>query len=206
MPVGPLACNCSIVVDPGTRQAVVIDPGDEADRILAAVEETGARVCALLHTHAHFDHVGATRPVALATGAPVCLHPDDAFLYDRLPEQAKLFGFTLPEPAPIDHPIADGERFPVGAFSILAIHTPGHSPGSCCFLLEGECPVVFAGDTLFRDSIGRTDLWGGSFDQLARSIRARLYALPDAVRVIPGHGEETTIGRERSRNPFVRDA
>jgi hydroxyacylglutathione hydrolase len=202
--VGPLACNCSIVVDPESGEAAAIDPGDEADRILDTAGRLGARLVRLLHTHAHFDHIGATRRVAEATGAPICLHPEDSFLYERLPEQARLFGISCAAPRPVDHAIRDGERLRAGGLTFLAIHTPGHSPGSCCFLLEGMRPVLFAGDTLFRDSIGRTDLWGGSFDEIAGSIRERLYTLPEDLRVVPGHGDETTIGRERMTNPFVR--
>ena len=206
LPVGPLACNCSIVVDEATREAVVVDPGDEAPKIVSALERAGAKAVYLLHTHAHFDHIGGTAGVRKATGAAVCLHPDDAFLYDQLPDQGRMFGFEFgPAPA-VDRWIADGETFEFGQSRIRAIHTPGHSPGSTCFLLEGEDAVLFAGDTLFLGSIGRTDLWGGSFETIEDSIRRKIYSLPEDLRVIPGHGEATTVGREMRGNPFVRPA
>lgn len=204
LPVGPLACNCSILVDETTRDAVVIDPGDEAPKIVAAIRDAGARTVFLLHTHAHFDHIGATGAIQKATGAPICLHPDDRFLYDQLASQGRMFGFAFDPPAEVNRWIADGETFEFGESRIRAIHTPGHSPGSTCFLLEGDPAVLFAGDTLFRDSIGRTDLWGGSFSTIEESIRNRIYSLPDSLRVVPGHGDETTIGREKAGNPFVR--
>ncbi len=204
LPVGPLACNCAILVDDASGQAVVIDPGDEAGRILDALGRANASAAALLHTHAHFDHVAAASAVHRATGAAIRLHPADRFLYDMLPEQGRIFGFRFDEPEKAVEPLADGETIPVGSAGIRVIHTPGHSPGSVCFLADGGAPVLFSGDTLFRDSIGRTDLWGGSFPEIESSIRKRLYALPDALRVVPGHGEETTIGREKRRNPFVR--
>ena len=204
IPVGPLQCNCSILVDENSRDAVVIDPGDEAPRIVAAVEKEKARVLALLHTHAHFDHVGATSAVAMATSAAIRLHPADRPLYDALPEQAALFGMTAGPPSPVDQPLEDGEMVAFGGAALRVLHTPGHTPGSCCFLLEGESPRLFAGDTLFRRSIGRTDLWGGDTDQILASIRAKLYSLPPATPVICGHGPRTTIGEERASNPFVR--
>ncbi|HKB71455.1 MAG TPA: MBL fold metallo-hydrolase [Thermoanaerobaculia bacterium] len=204
LPVGPLACNCAIVVDDASGLAAVVDPGDEPDRILDALGRAGARAAALLHTHAHFDHVAAAGAVHRATGAPIRLHPDDRFLYDMLTEQGRLFGFRFDDPEKVTEPLSDGETIAVGSSAIRVIHTPGHSPGSVCFLADGDAPVLFSGDTLFRESIGRTDLWGGSFPEIERSIRGRLYALPDALRVIPGHGEETTIGWEKERNPFVR--
>lgn len=201
--VGPLACNCSLVVDAPAREAAIIDPGDEAEKILAAVSRAGARVKFLLHTHAHFDHIGATSEVSRQTGAAVALHPDDLFLYEKLGEQGKMFGFSFPDPAPVTHPLRDGEVLEIGNSRLRVLHTPGHSPGSVCFLLEGPKPVLFSGDTLFRESIGRTDLWGGSFAQIEQSLH-HLYEWPETTRVIPGHGAETTIGYERRLNPFVR--
>jgi hydroxyacylglutathione hydrolase len=202
--VGALQCNCSILVDEDSREALVIDPGDEAARILAAVDKEKARVVALLHTHAHFDHVGATADVARATSAPIRLHAGDRPLYDALPEQAAFFGMSAAPPAPVDESLEDGDVVSFGKSSVRVIHTPGHTPGSCCFLLAGEAPRLFAGDTLFRRSIGRTDLWGGDSDQILESIRGKLYALPAETPVICGHGPRTTIGEERASNPFVR--
>jgi hydroxyacylglutathione hydrolase len=204
LPVGPLACNCSILVDEATREAVVLDPGDEPERILAALARAQARTTVLLHTHAHFDHVGATRRLHESTGSPTALHPADLFLYERLSEQGSLFGLSVEAAPVLDRRIADGERIRFGESDLAVLHTPGHTPGSCSFVLESAPPIVFSGDTLFRDSIGRTDLWGGSLPEIERSIRERLYVLPPQSRVVPGHGEETTIGREREANPFVR--
>jgi hydroxyacylglutathione hydrolase len=203
IPVGPLQCNCSILVDPETREALVIDPGDEPERILAALAAHKARAVALIHTHGHFDHIGATSAVAQATGAPIRIHAGDRFLYDGLPEQASVFGLTLSAPQPPDEPLADGERIAFGRFAVTALHTPGHTPGSTCFLLEGDDPRLFAGDTLFRRSIGRTDLWGGDTDQILASIREKLFRLPEATPVVCGHGPGTTIGEERRLNPFA---
>ena len=203
LPVGPLGCNCSILVDDAARLAAVVDPGDEPARILEALDRTGARAAALLHTHAHFDHIGGTAGVHRATGAPIRLHPDDRFLYDTLVQQGKLFGLRFEEPVSRIEPLADEEEIAFGEGAIRVIHTPGHTPGSTCFLVDGEAPVLLSGDTLFHDSIGRTDLWGGSFPTIERSIRERLYTLPDALTVIPGHGETTTIGHEKRHNPFV---
>jgi hydroxyacylglutathione hydrolase len=208
-PVGLLGCNCSIVADPETRQALVVDPGDQAPDILAALERLGVQAVRLVHTHAHFDHVLGTGAVAAATGAEVLLHADDRWLYDNVELQARSFGVPLPLPAPLPPPptreLRDDEVLPFGQREARVLHTPGHTPGSLCFFVErtGETPLLFAGDTLFRRSVGRTDLWGGSFEQLAASIRDRLFSLPDDTLVIPGHGATTTIGAERDGNPFV---
>jgi glyoxylase-like metal-dependent hydrolase (beta-lactamase superfamily II) len=206
IPVGPLACNCSIVVDETTGEAAVVDPGGEPEKILAALREAGATAVFLLHTHAHFDHIGGSREVQNATRASIALHPDDRFLYEQLADQGRMFGFEFETPAPVNRWIADGETFEFGSSRIRAIHTPGHSPGSTCFLLEGSESALFAGDTLFRDSIGRTDLWGGSFPTIEESIRRKIYTLSEDLRVIPGHGESTTVGREKRGNPFVPGA
>ncbi len=204
LPVGPLACNCTILVDEETRIAAIVDPGDEPERILAALDRAGAQAAELLHTHAHFDHIAGSAAVQRATGASIRLHPGDRFLYAMLREQGRLFGFRFDDPVENTRPVADGEEIPIGSSTIRVIHTPGHSPGSVCFLAGSDPAVLFSGDTLFRESIGRTDLWGGSFPEIERSIREKLYSLPDTLRVIPGHGEETTIGREKRGNPFVR--
>ena len=203
LPVGPLQCNCTILYDPVLREAVVVDPGDEAERIVAVLRDENLRTVALLHTHAHFDHIGGTAAVARATGAPIRLHPADRPLYDALEEQASMFGLTAEAPAPPGEALADGEKIRFGAFFLRAIHTPGHTPGSMCFLLEDGPPILFSGDTLFRRSIGRTDLWGGDTDQIMASIRGRLFSLSDATPVVCGHGPDTTIGEERRANPFV---
>src|SRR6266567_5401633 len=205
IPVGPLQCNCSILVDEETREAIVIDPGDEANRILLALAEAKARPVALLHTHAHFDHIGATGEVARATQARVRLHVADRPLYDALPEQAAVFGFKAEPPPPPDAPVTDGEEIRFGSVGVRAIHTPGHTPGSTCYLLEGEKPMLFSGDTLFRRSIGRTDLWGGDTSQILESIRRKLFSLDPETPVVCGHGPGTTIGEERRLNPFAAE-
>jgi glyoxylase-like metal-dependent hydrolase (beta-lactamase superfamily II) len=207
--VGPLRCNCHLLADARTREAVVIDPGDDAPEILAVIRRLGLRVVALLHTHAHFDHIGATRELREATGAPVLLHAGDRELYEALPEQVAAFGgmFGLPlgearEPAPVDRFVEDGDVVRFGREELRVLHTPGHTPGSVCYAGEGR---VFTGDTLFRRSIGRTDLPGGDFEREARSILERLYTLDPGTVVYPGHGPETRIGEERAENPFVRE-
>ena len=216
VPVGPLQCNCSIVADPEAGEAVVIDPGDEADRILLALAETKCRAIALLHTHGHFDHIGGTAGVKRATGASIRIHDADRPLYDALPDQASFFGLSAQPAIPPDGSFEDGETIAVGRFRLEAIHTPGHTPGSTCFLLGPEgarrgqtpfgdlTPILFSGDTLFRRSIGRTDLWGGDTDTILQSIREKLFTLPADLTVVCGHGPDTTIGEERRENPFVR--
>ena len=203
IPVGPLQCNCSIIADEETRQAVVVDPGDEGDRIGRALARSGLTAVALVHTHGHFDHIGGTGELAGLTGAAIRLHPADRFLYDALPDQAALFGLAASPPLPPGEPLEDGEVIRFGSSALRAIHTPGHTPGSTCFLLEGAAPVLFSGDTLFRRSIGRTDLPGGDTEAILASIRGRLFTLPGTTPVICGHGPGTTIEEERRSNPFA---
>jgi len=202
-PVGPLQCNCTILADEDSREAIVIDPGDEPERILRALEAMKLTPVALLHTHAHLDHITGSRSVKEATGAPIRVHPADRPLYDALPEQAAFFGLRAEAPLPPDDPLRDAEAIRFGPFSVRAIHTPGHTPGSTCFELEGDRPVLFSGDTLFRRSIGRTDLWGGDTDAILASIRLKLFPLAGDVRVVCGHGPDTSIDEERRLNPFA---
>jgi glyoxylase-like metal-dependent hydrolase (beta-lactamase superfamily II) len=202
-PVGPLQCNCTVIADPVSREAVVIDPGDEPERILRALASAKLTPVALVHTHAHLDHITGSRAVKEATGAPIRLHPADRPLYDALPEQAAFFGLQAQAPLPPDTPLSDGERIHFGPYVLRAVHTPGHTPGSTCFLLEGDHPMLFAGDTLFRRSIGRTDLWGGDTDTILASIREKLFKLPGDVPVVCGHGPGTTIDEEKRLNPFA---
>jgi hydroxyacylglutathione hydrolase len=203
VPVGPLQCNCSIVADPDAGEAVVVDPGDEPEKILRVLAETKCRAVALLHTHGHFDHIGGTAAVRRSTGAPIRIHAADRPLYDSLPEQAGFFGLSAEPPLPPDGGFRDGESIPFGRFSLSVIHTPGHTPGSTCFHLGGEPAILFSGDTLFRRSVGRTDLWGGDTDTILASIRDKLFALAPETRVVCGHGPDTTIGEERRSNPFA---
>ena len=204
--VGALGCNCSIVACPDTGEALVVDPGDEAPRILAALKRLGARAVRLVHTHAHFDHIMGTGEVAAETGAEIVLHKEDRWLYDNLALQTSLFGMPAPPaPPPPTRELTADQALAFGRREAHALHTPGHTPGSTCFLVQaaGETPVLFAGDTLFRGSIGRTDLWGGSAPLLLQSIREKLFQLPDDTVVVAGHGAETTIGDEKENNRFV---
>jgi hydroxyacylglutathione hydrolase len=220
LPVGAFLCNCQILVCPDTRQAVVIDPGEEPKRILEAISEIEVQlggtveVKALFHTHAHFDHIGAARDVKehfLAEGiaAPrIFLHKADEFIYSNLPKQAARFGFQLREPLPVDRYFEDEEKLAVGKLRFTILHTPGHSPGGVCFRLHedsalGVRETVFTGDTLFKEDIGRADLWGGDEAVLLRSIRNRLFTLDDDTCAWPGHGPSTLIGHEKRNNPHV---
>jgi len=203
--VGPLGCNCTILACPETREAVVVDPGGDYPRIHEVLEHFDLTVTAIVHTHAHLDHIYCTRELAEAHGGEIWLHRDDHLLYKSLPVQCMMFGFAPRRTRPVDRFFADGDRVEFGARSALVLHTPGHTPGSVCFeVADGASTLVFAGDTLFRRGIGRTDLPGGDSRKLVESIRTRLYTLAPDARVIPGHGPETTIEEEAARNPFVR--
>lgn len=202
-PVPPLGCNCSILGDPQTKQAVVVDPGGASEQILKYVGELGLTVTSILHTHAHFDHFLASGALKAATGAPLYLHPEDRPLWDMLEVQCRMFGVPYVPAPPPDSWLEDEERLAVGSIETIALHTPGHTPGSLCFWWP-SAHLLVAGDTLFRGGIGRTDLWGGDYDAIERSIRERLYTLDEATQVITGHGPETDIGYERAFNPFVR--
>ena len=201
--VPPLGCNRSILGDPVTKQAIVIDPGGAHERILHEVRQLGLIVTHIVHTHAHFDHFLASGEIQKATGAPLCLHPDDLGLWKMLEVQCRLFGVPyISAPLP-EHWLADEEKLHIGGIEAVALHTPGHTPGSLSLYLPAE-QLVLAGDTLFRGSIGRTDLWGGDFDAIEQSIRERLYNLADSTVVVTGHGPETAIGLEKETNQFVR--
>ena len=201
--VGPLQCNCSILADEENKEAIVVDPGDEVERIANKIEELGLAVKAIIHTHAHIDHIGATAELAALTGAPTFLHDEDQFLHQMLEQQAMMIGLSVPKKGNIDRGLTDEQRITFGKYELGVLHTPGHTPGSVCFSVPGE-DLCFSGDTLFFQGIGRTDLWGGDFGALESSIRDRLYSLNSAVEVIPGHGPNTTIDREKLTNPFVR--
>jgi glyoxylase-like metal-dependent hydrolase (beta-lactamase superfamily II) len=199
-PVGPLQCNCTILADPVSREAVVIDPGDEPDRILRELESMKLKAVALLHTHAHLDHITGSRAVREATGAPIRLHPAGPST-TRCP--SKRLSSDSRRGAAASMPLANGEIVRFGPYALTAIHTPGHTPGSMCFGLPGEKPLLFSGDTLFRRSIGRTDLWGGDTEAILASIREKLFALPGDTTVVCGHGPRTSIGEEKRLNPFA---
>ena len=203
--IGTLGCNCSLVYRRRSRQAIVIDPGDDPAALLAAVGTRNLVVTQLLHTHAHFDHIGGSDEIKRRLGVPILLHRDDEELYRRLQEQGLLFGVPVAAPGKVDRFIEEGYEVELGSRKLLTtIHTPGHSPGSCCFYTEitGE-PLLFAGDTLFRQSVGRTDLPGGDPYALIKSIKQRLFQLPPEAYVVPGHGPATTLAVEQRTNPFL---
>ena len=200
-PVGPLQCNCSVIGDSLSGRALVIDPGGDADQILAIVKELNLTVVAIIHTHAHLDHILAAGEIKKATGAPIFLHESDQFLWDLVDQQCAMFGVPpvkLPDP---DHYLKDDQA--LECCGGVAIHTPGHTPGSVSFWFE-QYKTLIAGDTLFSGSIGRTDLPGGDFDQIVTSIKERIYSLDDEAVVVTGHGPNTTIGSEKVTNGFVR--
>lgn len=198
--VGQLFTNCYLVACPHTRQAAIIDPGDEAHRILSAARAAQWRITHILLTHAHFDHIGAASALADATAAPLFLHPDDKLLFD-VGGGAMLFDFPSPEVPQKVELLTEGQQFLIGQLTLRVLHTPGHSPGSVCFY-AAEHQTIFVGDVLFANGIGRTDLPGGDYTTLMRSIR-RLMELPDDTTVYPGHGPATTIGRERTENVWL---
>ncbi len=203
--VAPLGCNCVILGDEDRGTGIVVDPGGEAPRILARLEELGLKCEGIVHTHTHFDHIGATKEVQDGTHAPIMIHEKDLFLYEGVQMQLDGFGapFRAPEMAAVDRFLSHGDTVLAGALEADVVHTPGHSPGSICLTVEADRPVVIAGDTLFARSVGRSDLWGGDTSQLVDSIKRKLFALPDETLVICGHGPNTTIGEERRLNPFV---
>ncbi|MGB6974017.1 MAG: MBL fold metallo-hydrolase [Terracidiphilus sp.] len=202
-PVGPLQCNCTVLGDEATGEAIVIDPGDEIARIHQILAARGLRLKQILITHAHIDHIGGALALKRLTGAPILLNENDLPLLAMMEEQADWLGVPTPETAPPDESLAEGRIVGLVAYPAQVLHTPGHTQGSICLRFV-PLNLLFAGDTLFAGSIGRTDLPGGDFDQILHSIHARLLALPDETQVIPGHGPVTTIGQERRTNPFLR--
>jgi glyoxylase-like metal-dependent hydrolase (beta-lactamase superfamily II) len=203
IPVGPLQCNCSIFGDETTHEAIVIDPGDQIDDILAILKKHALTVKEIVITHAHIDHIGGAAKLKAATGAPVHMNSNDQGLYDQVEVQAEWLGMERPERTEIDVDARDGNTLKLADAEFHILHTPGHTQGSTSVWIPSENKLV-AGDTLFRDSIGRTDLPGGDGRQILRSIHDKLLPLPDTAVVICGHGQNTTIGRERERNPFLR--
>ncbi len=203
VPVGLLfQQNCAILADEETKEAFLIDPGDEPGIILGEIDRLKVRVKAILITHAHLDHVCALAEVKEALQVPAYMHPGEQALYDSLPEQAAMFGLPAPRMTTIDHPLAEGDKLTLGRYTFHVLETPGHSPASVSFYIP-EATRVIAGDTLFKRSIGRTDLPGGSHQRLLKSIRTKLLTLPPETEVYPGHGPETTIGEEAKYNPHL---
>jgi hydroxyacylglutathione hydrolase len=203
LPVGALQCNCSIFGDEASGEAVVIDPGDEIGRITSVLEKHHLRVKAIIITHAHIDHIGGAQKLKAATGAPVYMNSNDQELYDHIDTQAQWLGVAPPAKTDIDVNAREGQRVQLGPAEFHVLNTPGHTQGSISLWIPAENKLI-AGDTLFLDSIGRTDLPGGSSRQILRSIHDKLLPLDDSVVVIPGHGQTTTIGRERRKNPFLQ--
>ncbi len=202
IPVGPLQCNCSIIGDEGTHEAMVIDPGDDISRVLALLAKHGLSVKQIVITHAHIDHVGGAMKLRQVTGAPILLNQNDYSLLKMLDMQAAWVGMASPGKVEIDQPLAEGDKLSTGSLEATVLHTPGHTEGSVCLYFPAQQKLI-AGDTLFAGSIGRTDLPGGSFEKIMSSLRQRVLALPDDTMVIPGHGPLTTIGEERESNPFL---
>lgn len=226
IPVGMLQCNCSILGDPETGEAIVIDPGDEVERISEILGKHNLKVRSIVSTHTHIDHVGGLARLHNATGAPVLIHEEDFELYRHLDVQAQWLGIPTPEMVRIQDFVKEGDALRWGGFEARVLHTPGHTPGSICLVVDraaerdrdaaapaggrqrATSPVgtarLISGDTLFQGSIGRTDLWGGSYPQIINSIREKLIVLPEEMPVYPGHGDATSIGAEREDNPFLR--
>ena len=202
LPVGMLQCNCSVFGDEDTREGMVVDPGDDIDDVLEIVRRHGLTLKAIVITHAHIDHIGGAHKLKAATGAPVYMNLNDTELQKMLDGQAAWLGMRPPEPVEIDAGAKDGDKLVIGTSEFHILDTPGHTQGSISLWIPSEGKLV-AGDTLFRDSIGRTDLPGGNSRQILQSIHAKLMPLPEETVVIPGHGPETTIGREKRLNPFL---
>jgi hydroxyacylglutathione hydrolase len=200
--VGPLRCNCSIIGDEASREAMVIDPGDDIEDVLTVIRKHSLTVKQIVITHAHIDHVGGAAKLRAVTGAPILLNQDDYDLLKMLDVQAAWTGMAAPGKVDIDQSVAQADTLKAGSLTANVIHTPGHTEGSICLYFPIQQKLI-AGDTLFAGSIGRTDLPGGSFDKIIRSLHEKVLALPDDTVVVPGHGPLTTIGEERESNPFL---
>jgi hydroxyacylglutathione hydrolase len=202
LPVGPLQCNCSVIADEASREAIVIDPGDDIDNVVAILQRRGLTVKQIVITHAHIDHVGGAMKLKRLTGAPILLNQNDYELLKMLDTQAAWIGMPAPGAVSVDQSVTDGDRIQAGQVSGTVMHTPGHTEGSICIYFPAEQKLI-AGDTLFAGSIGRTDLPGGSFKKIMGSLLNTVMALPDDTVVVPGHGPVTSIGEERETNPFI---
>jgi glyoxylase-like metal-dependent hydrolase (beta-lactamase superfamily II) len=204
-PVGPFQCNCTLLGDEATGEAIVVDPGDQFDLIQSRLAHHKlTKVKSIVHTHAHLDHIGASALLRRATGAPVGLHEGDRFLWENASMQAMMLRLKEPEMCAIDHSMEDGDVLRFAGIEGEVLYTPGHTPGSLCFHFPVLDKLLISGDTLFQSSIGRTDLPGGDYNQILTSIHSRLLVLDDDTRVIPGHGPITTIGQEKRYNPFLQ--
>jgi hydroxyacylglutathione hydrolase len=213
-PIGSFACNCSLIYSTKSKECIIVDPGNDKETLIKVIQEKGLKVTKLIHTHAHFDHIGHSASISKLTSAPLYLHKGDLFLYENLKEQGLFFGAKTDNlNHPIDFYLEDEQNFnlsqeskPTGEHSDIlnTLHTPGHTPGSCCFLSEKfKLPLLFSGDTLFQRSIGRTDLPGGDSELIIKSIKDRLLTLHEETNVIPGHGPLTQIYTEKKSNPFI---
>ena len=204
--VGPLQANCYLVSDAATRETAIIDPGGDAREIIRCMEDGGLKPVAIVNTHAHPDHVGANAELKKRYNIPLLLHEADAPALAQSGMLGSLIGLFLDPSPPPDKLLHGGDEIKVGKLALKVIHTPGHTQGGICLWCEGqgnEAPLLFSGDTVFQDSVGRTDLPGGSYEALMDSIRTRIMPLPDRTRILPGHGPETTLGREKRHNPFM---
>ena len=200
--VGPLAVNCFIIGDEATREGIIVDPGADAGKVLAAVKVHGLTIRHVINTHGHFDHVGGNREVVAATGAQLLIHRDDVPFLSRAADVARMYGLeTENSPAP-DLFLEDGLVMTFGGHALKVLHTPGHTPGGCCLYFEAQGQVI-TGDTLFAEGVGRTDFPGSSHEALMEAIRTKLMTLPDATAAYPGHGPSTTIGHEKRYNPYI---
>lgn len=200
--VGPLGVNCFILGDPAAGEGIIVDPGADAGRIVAAVQRLGMTIRYVINTHGHFDHVGGNRQVLAATGAQLLIHRDDSPFLSRAAEVATMYGLATDNSPPADRFLEDGMTVDFGGYGMKVLHTPGHTPGGCCFYLEGQGKVI-TGDTLFAEGVGRTDFPGSSHEALMEGIRTKLMTLPDSTVAYPGHGPSTTIEHEKRYNPYL---
>ena len=202
-PVGLIQCNCTILGDEETGEAIVIDPGDDPEEILQRLRKHGLKAKQIVCTHTHIDHVGGIYGLQHKAEVPAAIHKADLSLFEKLDVQAQWSGMPMPDVGVIDNFFKDGDAIACRGIEMGVLHTPGHTPGSSSFHLGGDRNILFTGDTLFMQSIGRTDLWGGSFEEIMSSIQTKLMTFDDDTLVISGHGSSTTIGRERRYNPFL---